>query len=157
VTYPSTGEILQEEFLKPMGINAYCLAKDIDVQQRRISEIVTGIRSRCFGTSDEFWTGLQLDFDTAKEEDPATSVWRLRWMRGPPCRLGLRCRRLDGIGKLDRQFAQGREFLETSLSSANKFRFTSPAHCGIPVVKKAKAAVQPLFEIVHLTPPNAPI
>jgi antitoxin HigA-1 len=79
VTYPTPGEILQEEFLKPMGITAYRLAKDIDVQQRRISEIITGIRSitvdtglrlsRYFGTSDEFWTGLQLDFDTAMEKD----------------------------------------------------------------------------------------
>jgi addiction module HigA family antidote len=80
VTYPTPGEILQEEFLTPMGITAYRLAKDIGVQQGRIGEIIAGARmitvdtglrlSRYFGTSDEFWTGLQLDHDTAmaKEE-----------------------------------------------------------------------------------------
>jgi antitoxin HigA-1 len=80
VTYPTPGEILQEEFLTPMGITAYRLAKDIGVQQGRIGEIIAGVRmitvdtglrlSRYFGTSDEFWTGLQLDHDIsrAKEE-----------------------------------------------------------------------------------------
>lgn len=80
VVYPTPGEILQEEFLRPMGITAYRLSKDIGVQQRRIGEIIAGTRavtvdtglrlSRYFGTSDEFWTGLQLDHDTAmaKEE-----------------------------------------------------------------------------------------
>ena len=80
VMYPTPGEIIQEEFLRPLGITAYRLAKDIGVQQRRIGEIIAGARaitvdtglrlSRYFGTSDEFWTGLQLDYDTAmaKEE-----------------------------------------------------------------------------------------
>jgi addiction module HigA family antidote len=75
IDYPTPGEILAEEFLAPMGISMYKLAKDIGVQQRRIGEIVNGTRavtvdtglrlSRYFGTSDEFWTGLQLDYDTA--------------------------------------------------------------------------------------------
>lgn len=79
VRYPAPGEILQEEFLRPMGITAYRLAKDIGVQQRRIGEIIAGTRaitvdtglrlSRYFGTNDEFWTGLQLDYDTAMAKD----------------------------------------------------------------------------------------
>lgn len=79
VLYPTPGEILQEEFLAPMGITAYRLAKDIGVQQSRIGEIIAGTRavtvatglrlSRYFGTSDEFWTGLQLDYDTAMAKD----------------------------------------------------------------------------------------
>jgi addiction module HigA family antidote len=79
VAYPTPGEILQEEFLTPMDITAYRLSKDIGVQQIRISEIIAGRRgitvdtglrlSRYFGTSDEFWTGLQLDYDTAMAKD----------------------------------------------------------------------------------------
>lgn len=79
VMYPTPGEILQEEFLRPMNITAYRLAKDIGVQQVRIGEIIAGKRaitvdtglrlSRYFGTSDEFWTGLQLDHDTATAKD----------------------------------------------------------------------------------------
>lgn len=79
VTYPTPGEILQEEFLTPMGVTAYRLAKDIGVQQGRIGEIIAGVRmitvdtglrlSRYFGTSDEFWTGLQLDHDIARAKE----------------------------------------------------------------------------------------
>lgn len=75
VPYPHPGEILLEEFLKPMGITQYRLAKEIGVPQRRIGEIVSGARSvtadtglrlsRFFGMSDDFWVGLQLDHDTA--------------------------------------------------------------------------------------------
>jgi addiction module HigA family antidote len=75
VPYPTPGEILLEEFLKPMGITQYRLAKEICVPQRRIGEIVAGKRamtvdtglrlSRYFGVSDEFWTGLQLSHDQA--------------------------------------------------------------------------------------------
>ena len=67
------GEILLEDFLKPMGITQYRLAKEIGVPQRRIGEIVmgkravtpdTGLRlSRFFGMSDGFWVGLQTDYD----------------------------------------------------------------------------------------------
>jgi addiction module HigA family antidote len=75
IPYPSPGEILLEEFLKPMGITQYRLAKEIGVPQRRIGEIVAGKRaitadtglrlSRFFGMSDGFWIGLQVDYDTA--------------------------------------------------------------------------------------------
>lgn len=67
------GEILLEEFLKPMGITQYRLAKEIGVSQRRIGEIVSGKRSvtadtglrlsRFFGVSEGFWLGLQMDYD----------------------------------------------------------------------------------------------
>ncbi len=84
VPYPTPGEILLEEFLKPMGITQYRLAKDIGVSQRRIGEIVAGKRavtadtglrlSRYFGTSDEFWTGLQLSHDQALAKDALVDV-----------------------------------------------------------------------------------
>jgi len=67
------GEILSEEFLKPMGITAYKLAKEIHIPQTRISKIILGKRritadsairfSKFFGTSPKFWLGLQDDFD----------------------------------------------------------------------------------------------
>ena len=79
VPYPHPGEILLEEFLIPMGITQYRLAKEIGVPQRRIGEIVAGTRSitpdtglrlsRFFGMSDDFWTGLQMDYDSAKTKD----------------------------------------------------------------------------------------
>ncbi len=84
VPYPHPGEILLEEFLKPMGITQYRLAKEIGVQQRRIGEIVSGVRavtpdtglrlSRFFGMSEYFWTGLQLDYDAAITKDSLESV-----------------------------------------------------------------------------------
>jgi len=67
------GEILLEEYLKPMGISQYRLAKDINVDPRRINEIVHGQRSitadtalrlaRYFGTSERFWLNLQSRYD----------------------------------------------------------------------------------------------
>jgi addiction module HigA family antidote len=79
VPYPHPGEILLEEFLKPMGITQYRLAKEIGVPQRRIGEIVVGARaitadtglrlSRFFGMSEDFWIGLQMDYDAAKAKD----------------------------------------------------------------------------------------
>ncbi len=78
VKYPHPGEILLEEFLKPMSITQYRLAKEIGVPQRRISEIVSGDRSvtpdtglrlsRYFSMSDGFWIGLQMDYDAAKSK-----------------------------------------------------------------------------------------
>jgi addiction module HigA family antidote len=71
------GEILQEEFLMPLDISAYRLAKDTFLPQTRISEIVKGRRritadtalrlSRYFGNSAKFWLGLQDDFDLEEE------------------------------------------------------------------------------------------
>ncbi len=73
------GEVLLEEFLNPMGISQYRLAKDITVPPRRINEIVHGGRSitadtalrlgRYFGVSPQFWLNLQTHFDLAQEED----------------------------------------------------------------------------------------
>jgi addiction module HigA family antidote len=84
IPYPTPGEILLEEFLKPLGITQYRLAKEIGVPQRRIGEIVAGKRaitadtglrlSRYFGMSDGFWVGLQTDYDTAKAKDALADV-----------------------------------------------------------------------------------
>lgn len=86
VPYPKPGEILLEEFLKPMGITQYRLAKEIGVSQRRIGEIVAGTRaitadtglrlSKFFGTSDGFWIGLQMDHDAAHTKDALKDVLR---------------------------------------------------------------------------------
>jgi addiction module HigA family antidote len=73
------GEILLEEFLKPMGISQYRLAKDISVPARRINEIVHGKRAisadtalrlaRYFGLSERFWMNLQSHYDLELEKD----------------------------------------------------------------------------------------
>ncbi|HEU5298761.1 MAG TPA: HigA family addiction module antitoxin [bacterium] len=69
------GEILLEEFLKPLGISQYRLALDVHVPPRRVNEIVHGIRAitadtairlaRYFGTSPGFWMNLQTRYDLA--------------------------------------------------------------------------------------------
>lgn len=73
------GEILLEEFLRPMEISQYRLARDISVPQRRISEITQGKRSitadtalrlgRYFGMEAQFWLNLQSRFDLLRAED----------------------------------------------------------------------------------------
>ena len=73
------GEILLEEFLKPMGLSQYRLAKDISVDARRINEIVHGKRaitpdtalrlSRYFGMSERFWMNLQASYDLEIEKE----------------------------------------------------------------------------------------
>lgn len=73
------GEVLLEEFLIPMGISQYKLAKDLKIPQTRVSEIVkrkrritadTALRlSKYFGTSAKFWLGLQNDFDIEESEN----------------------------------------------------------------------------------------
>jgi len=73
------GEILREEFLDPMGITQYRLAKDITVDPRRINAIIQGKRaitadtalrlSRYFGTSERFWLNLQAQYDLEVERD----------------------------------------------------------------------------------------
>ena len=73
------GEILMEDFLKPMGISQYRLAKDISVPPRRINEIVHGKRGvsadtalrfgRFFGMSPQFWLNLQTRYDLEITED----------------------------------------------------------------------------------------
>lgn len=72
------GEILQEEFLKPMGITAYRLSKETNIDQTRISEIIKGKRSisvdtalrfaKFFGNSPEFWINLQNHFDIEEKK-----------------------------------------------------------------------------------------
>lgn len=73
------GEILMEEFLKPMGLSQSRLALDIGVPTRRINEIVLGKRGinadtalrlgKYFRMSAQFWLGLQMDYDLEVEED----------------------------------------------------------------------------------------
>ncbi len=73
------GEVLLEEFLKPLGISQYRLAKEIGVPPRRINEIVHGKRivtadtalrlSRYFVVSDRFWLNLQAQYDLEVEKD----------------------------------------------------------------------------------------
>lgn len=73
------GEILMEEFLGPLGISQYRIAKDISVPPRRINEIVHQKRSitadtalrlaRYFGTSERFWLNLQAHYDLEMEKD----------------------------------------------------------------------------------------
>jgi addiction module HigA family antidote len=77
------GEVLLEEFLKPMGISQYRLAEAMGVPRRRVNEIVHGTRritpetglrlSKALGLSEGFWIGLQADYDIAveKSEHPA--------------------------------------------------------------------------------------
>lgn len=73
------GEILMEEFLRPLEISQYRLAKNVCVPPRRINEIVHGQRavtadtalrlSRYFGTSERFWLNLQMRYDLEVEKD----------------------------------------------------------------------------------------
>lgn len=84
------GEVLREEFLIPMGISQYRLAKEIAVPEARISAICNGKRAitadtavrlaRFFGTSPGFWLGLQADYDTEEielaESDTLSAIQR---------------------------------------------------------------------------------
>ena len=73
------GEILEKEFLEPLELTQYRVAKDIKVPARRINEIVHGTRAisadtalrlaRYFGTSEEFWLNLQMHYDLEVERD----------------------------------------------------------------------------------------
>jgi addiction module HigA family antidote len=73
------GEVLEAEFLEPLGLTQYRLAKSLSVPARRINEIVHGTRSvsadtalrlaRYFGTSERFWLNLQAQFDLDIEND----------------------------------------------------------------------------------------
>ncbi|GAA4464597.1 HigA family addiction module antitoxin [Nemorincola caseinilytica] len=72
------GEVLKEEFLQELNISAYRLAKDTNIPQTRISEIIKGSRritadtalrlAKYFGTTPKFWLGLQDDFDLEEEK-----------------------------------------------------------------------------------------
>ncbi len=73
------GEVLQGDFLEPLGLSQYRLAKGISVPPRRINEIVHGTRAitadtalrlaRFFGTSEQFWLNLQNRYDLERERD----------------------------------------------------------------------------------------
>jgi addiction module HigA family antidote len=73
------GEVLLEEFLRPLNLSQYRLAKDISVPARRINEIVRRTRAvtadtalrlaRYFGTSERFWLNLQTRYDLEVEKD----------------------------------------------------------------------------------------
>ncbi len=79
IAYPHPGEILLQEFLDPMGISQYRLAKEVGLQQSRIGAIVNGQRamtpdtalrlSKFFGTSDDFWITLQAHYDAATTKE----------------------------------------------------------------------------------------
>ena len=78
------GEILREEFLLPLGMSAHALAMALQVPAPRINDIVrerravsvdTALRlARYFGTSAEFWLGLQADYDMAMVRDAMAEV-----------------------------------------------------------------------------------
>ena len=73
------GEVLQADFLEPLGVSQYRLAQDISVPARRINEIVHGKRAvsadtalrlaRYFGTTERFWLNLQARFDLEQQRD----------------------------------------------------------------------------------------
>ncbi len=73
------GEVLLDDFLEPLGLSQYRLAKGINVPPRRINEIVHGMRAitadtalrlaRFFGTSEQFWLNLQNRYDLERERD----------------------------------------------------------------------------------------
>ncbi len=78
------GEILLEEFLRPLAISAYRLSKDTDIPQTRISQIIKGKRritadtalrlASYFGTTAKFWLGLQDDYDIEEEKDSKRDI-----------------------------------------------------------------------------------
>jgi addiction module HigA family antidote len=79
------GEVLLEEFLKPMEISAYRLSKDTEIPQTRISQIIKGNRritadtalrlSSYFGNSAKFWLGLQDDYDIEEEKSIRNDIF----------------------------------------------------------------------------------
>jgi len=79
LTPVTPGELLLEEFLKPMGLSQYRLAKELGVSQRRIGQIVAGQRAitadtdlrlcRFFGLSDGYWLRAQASYDTIVARD----------------------------------------------------------------------------------------
>ena len=99
----SPGEMLAEEFLKPLGMSNYRLAKEIGVPAQRIGEIIAKKRSitadtdlrlcRFFGLSDGWWLHLQADYDMAMAREPLSPVlakikpWQQSPMPTHPARL----------------------------------------------------------------------
>jgi addiction module HigA family antidote len=88
------GEVLLEEFLKPLNLSAYKLSKDIGIPQTRTSEIIRGNRSITadtalrlsyyFGNSAKFWLGLQNDFDLEEQKKiKARDLKRIKRIQEP--------------------------------------------------------------------------
>ena len=88
------GEMLLEEFLKPMGLSQYALAKAISVSPRRINEIVHNQRAvtadtdlrlcKFFGLSDGWWLSLQADYDTEITKEKLAGVLEAIQQYRPP-------------------------------------------------------------------------
>lgn len=84
VPWPHPGEILMQEWLQPLGLSQYALAKAIDVPSRRINEIVKGLRGITadtalrlavfFGTDAQSWLNLQSDYDLAQAREAMADV-----------------------------------------------------------------------------------
>jgi addiction module HigA family antidote len=96
----SPGELLREEFLVPMGISQYRLAKEIDVPAQRISEIVTGKRAvtadtdlrlcRFFGLSNGYWLRAQVAYDTEVAEPTlAKTLAKIKPWPRPRTKIGI--------------------------------------------------------------------
>lgn len=85
---PHPGELLYEEFMKPMGITQVALAEHIGVPVQRINEIIRGKRgitpetawllSQAFGTSPEFWVNLQTNYDLAISRPRKLTIKKLQ-------------------------------------------------------------------------------
>ncbi len=89
LSFPHPGELLREEFLEPMGITPYRLAKEIGVPLTRITAILNGTRSvtaqtglrldRYFGLTEGYWSGLQHDYDLrAAKRELGDALQRIR-------------------------------------------------------------------------------
>jgi len=82
------GEILLEEFMKPLGLSQSRLARDLDIPQSRLSAIIAGKRgitadtalrlAQCFGTTPQFWLNLQAEYDLRRAEREAGEEIRAR-------------------------------------------------------------------------------
>ena len=96
VKWPHPGEILQEEWMIPLGLSQYALAKAVDVPARRINEIVKGQRgitadtalrlAAFFGTDAQSWMNIQSSYELAKARDAMGNVLE-RIQRFEPVRV----------------------------------------------------------------------
>jgi len=98
------GEILLEEFMRPLGISINQLARDLDVPPNRIGAIVNGVRSitadtalrlgAYFRVSPETWLGLQIDYDLRSHGSAQGTGLSAAFVRGPPRNLARVCQAL---------------------------------------------------------------
>lgn len=112
------GEILLEEYLVPLGISQYRLAKETEVPPRRINEIVHGKRAitadtslrlaKFFGTSEQFWLNLQVRHDLELERDRlAGTLGRIHLYRAPTGRsAGTKSTKLRGGARSPRSLTE---------------------------------------------------